>query len=171
MNRKNIMKEFIVDGIKYEKIGDNEYYCQELFEKEDLYGYFKDEMSKQNNIQESTKSPYKGLILDSEVEKNFALSLENNKNIILYAKLPKWFKISTPLGNYNPDWAVLVRPDLDKYEEKLFFIVETKGSLFENERRELENLKINCGKKHFESISKEVTFKTTNSFNDFSSIF
>ncbi len=168
---KNIMKEFIVDGIKYEKIGDNEYYCQELFEKEDLYGYFKDEMSKQNNIQESTKSPYKGLILDSEVEKNFALSLENNKNIILYAKLPKWFKISTPLGNYNPDWAVLVRPDLDKYEEKLFFIVETKGSLFENERRELENLKINCGKKHFESISKEVTFKTTNSFNDFSSIF
>ena len=168
---KNIMKEFIVDGIKYEKIGDNEYYCQELFEKEDLYGYFKDEMSKQNNIQESTKSPYKGLILDSEVEKNFALSLENNKNIILYAKLPKWFKISTPLGNYNPDWAVLVRPDLDKYEEKLFFIVETKGSLFENERRELENLKINCGKNHFESISKEVTFKTTNSFNDFSSIF
>ena len=64
-----------------------------------------------------------------------------------------------------------MRPDLDKYEEKLFFIVETKGSLFENERRELENLKINCGKKHFESISKEVTFKTTNSFNDFSSIF
>lgn len=168
---KRTMKLFIVDGIKYQKIGDTEYYSQEIFEENELFGYLKTEMNKQGNMVDSTKSPYTSIVVDSDTERNFAQGLENNDNVVVYTKLPEWFKIPTPLGNYNPDWAVLVRPDLSKNEEKLYFIVETKGSVFEEDRRETENLKIKCGRKHFKAISEDIGFEISNDFNNFSSKF
>lgn len=168
---KRTMKLFIVDGIKYQKIGDTEYYSQEIFEENELFGYLKTEMNKQGNMVDSTKSPYTSIVVDSDIERNFAQGLENNDNVVVYTKLPDWFKISTPLGNYNPDWAVLVRPDLSKNEEKLYFIVETKGSVFEEDRRETENLKIKCGKKHFKAISEDIGFEISNNFENFSNKF
>lgn len=164
---KRTMRAFIVDGIKYEKLGEEEYYCQELFETEDLFGYLKTEMNKNGNMIESSKSPYSHAIIDSDIEGSFAQDLERNKNVVVYAKLPAWFKIATPLGNYNPDWAVLVRPNLDRAEEKLYFVVETKGSLFEEDRRETENLKIKCGKEHFKAIDTGIDFKVAHSFENF----
>ena len=164
---KKTMRTFIVDGIKYRKIGDNEYYCQELFEKEDLFGYLKTEMDKTGNMVESSKSPYSHVIIDSTIEGAFTKNLESNNNVLKYTKLPNWFKISTPLGSYNPDWAILVKPDLNKNQEKLYFIVETKGSLFEEERKLTENLKIRCGKEHFKTINTEVEFKVTTNFDKF----
>ena len=163
---KRTMRIFIVDGIKYEKIGDNEYYCQELFETEDLFGYLKTEMNKNGNMLESSKSPYSHVVVDSNIESSFAKSLECSNNVLKYVKLPKWFKIATPLGSYNPDWAVLVKADLNKDEEKLYFIVETKGSLFEEDRRETENFKIKCGKEHFKALNTEVAFKVVSSFEN-----
>ena len=163
---KRTMKTFIVDGIKYEKIGDKEFYSQDLFQAEELFGYLKNEMSKKGNMLESEKSPYDNLVLDSEVERNFAMDLEKNRNVIVYTKLPSWFKISTPLGNYNPDWAVLIRPDLTKNEEKVYFVVETKGSVYEENIRETEKLKIECGERHFEALSDEIKFGVTNKFED-----
>ena len=163
---KRTMKTFIVDGIKYEKIGDKEFYSQDLFQAEELFGYLKNEMSKKGNMLESEKSPYDNLVLDSEVERNFAMDLEKNRNVIVYTKLPSWFKISTPLGNYNPDWAVLIRPDLTKNEEKVYFVVETKGSVYEENIRETEKLKIKCGERHFEALSDEIKFGVTNKFED-----
>lgn len=168
---KKAMKSFIVDGIKYEKIGDNEYYSQEIFEEEELFGYLKTEMNSQGNMIESTKSPYNNIVYDSDIERDFAQNLESNKNVLVYTKLPNWFKIPTPLGNYNPDWAVLVKPDLYKDEEKLYFIVETKGSTFEGDRRETENLKIKCGRKHFKAISEDINFEVVNNFEKFSNNF
>lgn len=165
---RRTMKSFIVDGIKYEKIGSGEFYSQDLFETEDLFGYLKDELNKEGDMVASTKSPYESLVLDSDIERNFALELEKNKNVKVYAKLPSWFKISTPLGNYNPDWAVLIKTGEANDEEKLYFVVETKGSIFEEERREVENLKIKCGKKHFETVSEDVKFEVTNNFEHFS---
>lgn len=100
---KRTMKLFIVDGIKYEKIGDMEYYSQELFENNEIFGYLKDEMNKQGNMIKTEKTPYMDIIIDSDVEREFAKGLEENGNIKVYTKLPSWFKISTPLGNYNPD--------------------------------------------------------------------
>lgn len=163
---KRTMRAFIVDGIKYEKIGEGEYYCQELFETEDLFGYLKTEMNKNGNMIESSKSPYSHVIIDSDIEGSFAKELEASNNVLKYTKLPGWFKIATPLGNYNPDWAVLVKPNLNKDEEKLYFIVETKGSLFEEDRRETENLKIKCGKEHFKVVNTEVDFKVASSFEN-----
>ncbi len=132
----------LVNGIKYTKIGD--FYAQELFEQEELKGYLK-------NTLEVKKSVYTHVVYDSEgVEKSFAEDLEKNEKVKVYAKLPAWFKIPTPLGSYNPDWAVVVEDD---GEEKLYFVVETKDSTWQVDLRYLEAAKIKCGKRHFEKIA------------------
>ena len=163
---KNTMKNFIVDGIKYEKIGDTEYYSQKLFKDSEIYGYLKNEMSKGNMV-ETRKTPYNSIVIDSEIESKFAKDLEKYENVIVYTKLPSWFKISTPLGNYTPDWAILARPDINKEKEKLYFVIETKGTIDPGDRRKNENGKIYCGKKHFEVISKELNWHVCKTGEDF----
>jgi type III restriction enzyme len=86
-------------------------------------------------------------VLESEVERQFALYLDANENVKLFIKLPRWFKIETPIGPYTPDWAFVTEA-----EEKLYFVRETKSTLNADERRSKENQKILCGSKHFESI-------------------
>ena len=88
----------------------------------------------------------------------------NQGNIKVYTKLPYWFKIPTPLGNYNPDWAILVE-DPNQNKEKLYFIVETKGTTFEEGIRGLEDSKIECGRKHFEAL--EVDYSVYAIMRDF----
>lgn len=141
------MRIHIIDGIKYKKIGDAEYYSQELFENEELFGYLK------NNLTESAKSPYEYVVYDSSVESKLATDFEKSNNISVYAKLPNWFKIETPLGTYNPDWAILWKDDK---EEKLFFVVESKGSTGLFDLRPKEQGKIDCGKKHFTALGSEM---------------
>lgn len=139
------MRLHIVDGIVYKKIGDHEFYSQELFQNEELYGYLK------SNMIESSKSPYEYVVYDSGIESNLAAEFEKNDNIKVYVKLPHWFKIETPLGSYNPDWAILFEKDS---EEKLYFVVESKGTLGVDFLRPSEKGKIDCGIKHFEELSK-----------------
>ncbi len=134
----------VVDGIKYQRLGDEHYYAQELFEKEELTGYLK------NMLAETTKSVYEQLVYDSGTEATFADQLEKNDAVKVYAKLPGWFTVFTPLGPYNPDWAVLVEKDGD---ERLYFVVETKGSLFTDDLRDKESAKIECGKAHFKALA------------------
>lgn len=135
----------LVDGIKYSKIGDEHYYAQELFQQEELKGYLK-------NTLETHKSIYTHVVYDSAgIEKTFAEDLEKNEAVKVYAKLPSWFKVPTPLGTYNPDWAVVVD---DNGQEKLYFVVETKGSTWWGDLRHVEGAKILCGEKHFEEIAK-----------------
>jgi type III restriction enzyme len=134
----------LVDGIKYQRIGDDAYYAQELFNQEELTGYLK-------NMLPATKAVYEYVVYDSGgVEKGFAEDLEKNEAVKVYAKLPSWFRVPTPLGTYNPDWAVLI--DVDG-AEKLYFVVETKGSLFKEDLRDKESAKIQCGKAHFEALT------------------
>ena len=100
---------------------------------------------------EVTKSVFERVAYDSSgVEKGFAEQLEKNEAVKVYAKLPGWFKVSTPLGTYNPDWAVLIEKD---GEERLYFVVETKGSLFKDDLRDKEGAKIACGKAHFKALA------------------
>ena len=70
----------------------------------------------------------------------------------MYAKLPGWFKVPTPLGTYNPDWAVLVTLN---GHERLYSVVETKGSLFDDELRDREGGKIKCGAAHFTALASD----------------
>jgi len=134
----------LVDGIKYQRIGDQEYYAQELFAQEELKGYLKDSM-------EASKSVYERVIYDSAgIERGFAEEMEKSEAVKLYAKLPGWFKVPTPLGSYNPDWAVLIEQD---GAERLYLVVETKGSLFKDDLRGTEGAKIECGNAHFKALA------------------
>ncbi len=132
----------LVDGIKYQRIGDDAYYAQELFEQEELTGYLK-------NMLETEKSVHEQVIYESDTEARFAEDLERNTAVKLYAKLPGWFTVPTPLGNYNPDWAVLIDTDEG---ERLYFVVETKGSTLLGDLRLTESAKIECGKAHFQAL-------------------
>jgi type III restriction enzyme len=133
----------LVDGIKYLRLGDSEYYAQELFEREELTGYIR------NVLSDTKRSIYESVVYDSGVERSFAEALEINEAVKLYAKLPGWFQVPTPLGSYNPDWAVVVEKD---GEERCYFVVETKGGLFTDDLRAAEGGKIECGKAHFRAI-------------------
>jgi len=135
-------KQALVEGIKYKRIGDECFYAQELYEYEELTGYLK-------NMIDAEKSVYEKVIFDSGIEAEFADQLEKHEEVKVYAKLPGWFTVPTPLGNYNPDWAVLVDTDEG---EKLYLVVETKGSLFTGELRHYEEAKIRCGKAHFDAL-------------------
>lgn len=113
---------------------------------------------------ESKKSVYDYIVYDSGVEAEFAQKFEKNEDVKMYVKLPDWFKVDTPLGSYNPDWAVMIEKN---GEEKLYFIVETKGNILAEELREREYRKIQCGHKHFETLDTGVIFTETDSFEKF----
>jgi len=134
----------LVDGIKYQRLGDEHFYAQELFEQEELSGYLK------NMFMDTEKSIYEQVVYDSDIERDFADALEKNEAIKVYAKLPGWFKVPTPLGSYNPDWAVLVEKD---GEERLYFVVETKSGLFADDVRAKELAKMKCGVAHFKALA------------------
>ena len=132
----------LVEGIKYQRLGDEHYFAQELFRSEEMIGYLKNMMAAQ-------KSVYDHVVYDSDNEAAFANSLEQFPAVKVYAKLPPWFQIPTPLGPYNPDWAVLIEDDGG---ERLYLVVETKGSAFLDDLRNAERAKVECGKAHFEAL-------------------
>jgi hypothetical protein len=134
----------LVDGIKYQRIGADEYYAQQLFETEELTGYLKTMVNVEHSVHEK-------VIYQSDTERTFAEQLDKNEAIKVFAKLPGWFKVPTPLGAYNPDWAVLVDKD---GSERLYFVVETKSSLFTDDLRDKESAKIKCGEAHFAELAK-----------------
>ena len=150
----------LVKGIKYQRLGDECYYAQELFDQEELTGYLK------NMISDTTKSVYDQVVYDSDIEKSFADQMENSTEVKMYAKLPGWFTVPTPLGSYNPDWAVLVEHDDG---ERLYFVVETKASLFASDLRNAESAKIECGKAHFAALKvseSPAQYRTARSLDD-----
>jgi type III restriction enzyme len=152
------MRQMSVDGIKYTKIGDSEYYAQEMFEEKELTGYLT------KNMIESKKSVYEYVVYDSGVEESFATGFESNKGVKLYAKLPDWFKIQTPLGTYTPDWAVLIDRE---GKDKLYFVLETKGNTRSDALRPTESAKIKCGEKHFAAMGNGGSLKLADRFEDF----
>lgn len=136
---KSILYELMIDGIQYEKIG-NKMYEMQLFEDNELEIYL-DQFTHAVNAPD--KTIYENYIpLDSRVENDFARDCESSENIEFYFKLPFWFKIDTPIGKYNPDWAIVF-----KGERKIYFVAETKGE--GQELRGSEKMKIKCGTAHF----------------------
>jgi len=113
-----------------------------------------------------TRSIYDAIVHDSDVEKNFALNLEQDERIKLFIKMPNWYKVETPVGSYNPDWAIVTtRRDLEgKESEKVYFVIETKGDV--NNLRPTEKAKIESAKKHFDVI--HVNYQEVDSFEKFS---
>lgn len=131
----------IIDGITYNKADDK--YSNEIFTENNLSGKLG------INALKVKKSIYDYVITDSKVEMEFTKNLEEGE-VTIYAKLPNGFKIRTPFGNYNPDWALVFDNEDIKY---IYFIAETKGSMQSAQLKGAEKGKIECAKKHFESIS------------------
>jgi type III restriction enzyme len=96
--------------------------------------------------------PFACVLSDSTPENKFAQDCSNDERVRFFFKLPSRFKIPTPLGTYNPDWAVVFEGDA-----RVYFVAETKSSTVEQDRRQAENLKIACGRKHF-ALSEDVVF-------------
>ena len=108
------------------------------------------------------KHIYDFLTSDSKIESDFATALENSIEVVVYAKLPKSFYVSTPVANYSPDWAIVF--DKDKVRH-IYFVAETKGSDSDMDLREIEKLKIHCATEHFKEISgAEVKFEKVSSY-------
>lgn len=136
------LRNMMVDGIKYEKIA-GEVWEMRRFENEELEGYI-DTMFK---VQEDKKTLYDHIIYDSNIEHQFVQDLERSGNVKFYLKLPRWFQIKTPIGPYNPDWAVVLEAD-----RRVYFVAETKGGSQTNQSEGLrgtELMKIQCGVRHF----------------------
>ncbi|MDD6701550.1 MAG: DEAD/DEAH box helicase family protein [Bacteroidales bacterium] len=113
----------------------------------------------------SEKSLYDLVVVDSKgTEMDFAKHLESNEDVEVYTKLPRGFYINTPLGHYNPDWAVVFREGSVKH---VYFIAETKGSMREVDLREAEKSKIECARRHFASLSNStVKYDVVQSYQD-----
>ena len=130
----------LINNIVYSKT--DQTYTDEIFTVNNLKG------SLSENILEVKKHVYDYVKTDSKTERQFATDLETGE-VLVYAKLPNDFKIPTPVGNYNPDWAIVFDTDKFKY---VYFIAETKGSMDSLQLKEIEKRKINYAKKHFESL-------------------
>lgn len=135
----------VIQSITYEKLNDE--FSTDIFTVDALRGKLG------INAIESKKSLYDLVVLDSMgVEKNFAESLERQDDVVVYTKLPRGFYINTPMGKYNPDWAVAFREGSVKH---VYFVAETKGNDLQGSHlRGIEGSKIACAKKHFAAISE-----------------
>ena len=154
---KSVLYELMIDGIKYEKIG-NKLYEMTLFD-DDSFEIYLDSFT--HTVTDPSKTIYENYIpLDSGVENQFAKDCETSENIEFYFKLPNWFKIPTPIGNYNPDWAIVF-----KGEKKIYFVAETKSE--GQELLKSEKLKIKCGKEHFKKFDG-VVYKQVTTVKDLS---
>jgi type III restriction enzyme len=139
------LHDLMLEGIKYEKVA-GAHWEQSRIEQEAEKGIVR-YLSNLYEVQNREKSLFDAIEYDSEVEKQFARDLDSNENVKLFVKLPSWFKIDTPIGPYNPDWAFVTERD-----EKLYFVRETKSTVDSAELRTKENQKIACGRRHFATL-------------------
>lgn len=115
------------------------------------------------NAMVSKRHLYDHIIYDSEKEHEFAGRLDASNEVVVYVKLPRGFYINTPVGNYNPDWAIAFREGQVKH---IYFVAETKGSLSSMQLRDIEKAKIHCAREHFKAISsKEVVYDIVDSYD------
>ena len=144
----------VINGITYHKT--EQKYDNSIFTINNVRGELGE------NAFDAKKHIYDFLITDSKNEANFAKKLETGE-VTVYAKLPNGFKIPTPVGNYNPDWAIVFENPKFKY---VYFIAETKGNLDSMELREVEKAKIECARKHFECLcSDTVKYDVVDSYD------
>lgn len=137
----------LVEGIKYEKIDD--WYDQTLFEQDDIVDAWKDYLVPSEEIGGVGGTHlWDGVPFESETERSFAQDLEKRADVKLYIKLPRWFTVATPIGDYNPDWAIVME-DPDGGANRLYLVRETKSTLDLGQLRPDEKRKILCGQSHF----------------------
>lgn len=158
-----VKRDVLVNGVEYIKI-DGISYEMRRFEDDDLLEVFESNVIA---IEKQEKTLFSHIIIDSNSspERNFAKACEDNEDVLFYIKLPSWFQIETPVGSYNPDWALAYKND-----KTLYFVAETKDTgrregVALDLLRPIEQLKIECGKRHFKNF-EEVQFKVVKSLDE-----
>lgn len=148
----------VIEHVQYHKL--DKHFESDIFNSTTLKGKIGE------NAIESQKSLYDLVVVDSKgIEMNFAKDLEERNEVAVYTKLPGGFYINTPVGHYNPDWAIVFKegPDI----KHIYFVAETKGSLEESQLRESERSKIECARRHFATIADSaVTYDVVRNYND-----
>ena len=146
----------VIEHIEYNKMDGT--YDKDVFTENTLRGKLGE------NAMASKKSLYDLVVVDSKGEMDFAEALEKQDMVQVYTKLPRGFYINTPMGHYNPDWAVVFKEDSGV--KHIYFIAETKGSIIEADLRDVEKAKIACATKHFQSIgASDVQYDVVNSWD------
>lgn len=149
-----VKASLIINNIVYTKID----------ERYDAKTVFTNDKNALRSSELLKKHIYDYLTSDSIIETEFAKELENSTEVVVYAKLPKSFYITTPVANYSPDWAIVFDKEKVKH---IYFVAETKGSDSDLNLREIEKLKIHCATEHFKEISgNEVKFEMVATYND-----
>lgn len=151
------MARLIVNGIEYERImvgPDTEWEMHRLDESEKLVDYLTS-----LEVKNPDKTPYPYVEYDSQVELEFARKMDERDDIVVFVKLPKWFKVDTPVGTYNPDWAIVKKDEAG--EKKLYLVRETKATKDVSNVRPDERDKIRCGQKHFEALGVDYAHVTS----------
>lgn len=144
---KNTLSEIVIKGIQYEQIDGSVYELREM--QQDGLKETDRFIDKLYEVKNQQKTDFDYIPYDSDVERHFAELLDSREDIKLFMKLPPKFLIPTPVGDYNPDWAILKQED---GQQKIYMIRETKSTSIDELLRPNEVAKINCGKKHFEAI-------------------
>jgi type III restriction enzyme len=146
---KEKLTDQLVDGIQYEKLG--QWYEMSQFEAE-LETWSEYLVKSERPDGSEGASLYDGVFWDSiTIEKPFIEALEHRKDVRLYFRLPDWFVVKTPIGQYNPDWAIVMdNPEEEDAEPILYLVRETKATGRLSDLRPQERRKILCGKRHFE---------------------
>ncbi|MDD2630025.1 MAG: DEAD/DEAH box helicase family protein [Limnochordia bacterium] len=134
----------IIEHITYNEL--EESYSSDLFTEATLKGRMG------VNAIKTERHLYDHLLYDSDGEREFAEKLDGTTDVAVYVKLPRGFYINTPVGKYNPDWAIAFHEDKVKH---IYFVAETKGDLSTMELRKIEELKIHCAREHFRAISSD----------------
>lgn len=147
----------VIEHVEYSKI--DETYGTDIFTEDSIKG------SLNKNCIDVKKHLYDRLVYDSTNEPEFAKGIDTNKDVKLYVKLPGKFYINTPVGSYNPDWAIAYKEDGKNH---IYFVAETKGNMetLDLSLRGIEKIKTECAKKHFNAIcGEDITYGVVDSLD------
>lgn len=148
------MRTQMVDGLIYEPIPGLHWEMHRL--EPALEDEFERYAARLYKVQNESKTPFDHVEIDSDVERRFAKGLDDNKSVQFFMKLPAWFTVDTPLGPYNPDWAIVFEGT-----HRVYLVRETKGTLDDDKRRNEENIKIECARRHFNAIDVDYDVATS----------
>lgn len=152
----------IIEGIQCYKNGEE--FNRIIFTSSDQMTTYLEEKSTDYKVShDPDKTPYNYIKTDSIVENKFAEQLDRSTDVKFYVKLPREFLIDTPIGGYNPDWALVLE---EEGEDRIYFVTETKGSKERSAWRPTEQKKIHSGDKHFEALGTGVRYMVATGLED-----
>lgn len=147
---RQALDELLIQGVKYEKVAGDKYEMV-LFENKEIEGYLDRMVEVDNSITNLIE-------YDSNIERQFAEAIDKRHDIKVFLKLPPWFTVDTPIGLYNPDWALVKEDDRGV---RLYLVRETKGTTDLTKLRQSERDKIVCGQRHFAALGVDYTHVKT----------